>query len=341
MNKQDFKIIISRTDNLGDVVLTLPIAGYLKSIYPHSIVYFIGKKYTQPLIEGCSYVDFFLDRDDVIKNPGSLKTVHADIIIFIFPDKDLAQISKKVKIPIRIGTSHRWFHWIYCNKLVGFSRKKSDLHESQLNFKLLKPLGISTEIGLNQIIGFYGLKNSPFGISDIAIDPQKINLIIHPKSKGSAKEWGLDNYFNLINSLDDQKFKIFITGVQQEGDDIFNEKPELLAHPQVVNLTGKLSLQQMITFIGQVDALLACSTGVLHISAALGKFSLGIFSPMRPIHPARWQPLGKNASYLVLDKECNDCRKKPDCACIKAITVAEVKKQLEEFAQKKSSFNLD
>ncbi|MEI7616388.1 MAG: hypothetical protein WCJ54_06705, partial [Actinomycetota bacterium] len=34
-----------------------------------------------------------------------------------------------VKIPIRIGTSRRLYHWFYLNKPVTLSRKKSDLHE--------------------------------------------------------------------------------------------------------------------------------------------------------------------------------------------------------------------
>ena len=44
-------LIISRTDNLGDVILTLPLAGYLKSIKPSIKIFFIGKAYTKPVIE--------------------------------------------------------------------------------------------------------------------------------------------------------------------------------------------------------------------------------------------------------------------------------------------------
>ena len=40
------------------------------------------------------------------------------------------------------------------------------------------------------------------------IDPQKFNLILHPKSKGSAPEWGLNNFEKLIRLLPKDKFKI-------------------------------------------------------------------------------------------------------------------------------------
>ncbi|MFY7787737.1 MAG: glycosyltransferase family 9 protein, partial [Thermoflexibacteraceae bacterium] len=75
------KIILSRTDNLGDVVVTLPLAGYLKQVFPKTQIGFIGKKYTQPIIENCEHIDFFLDREEVLREPQHLQ---ADYIIFIF-----------------------------------------------------------------------------------------------------------------------------------------------------------------------------------------------------------------------------------------------------------------
>ncbi|MDX1903943.1 MAG: hypothetical protein SFU27_07275, partial [Thermonemataceae bacterium] len=79
------KIIISRTDNLGDVVLTLPLAGFLKEQYPDSQLFFIGKAYTKALIKASKHIDFFLDRDFILKNPDELKLIAADAIIFVFP----------------------------------------------------------------------------------------------------------------------------------------------------------------------------------------------------------------------------------------------------------------
>lgn len=40
---------------------------------------------------------------------------------------------------------------------------------------------------------------------------------------------------------------------------------------------------------------------------------------MRPIHPGRWMPVGEKSKYLVLDKDCKDCKKSKDCHCIREI----------------------
>jgi glycosyltransferase involved in cell wall biosynthesis len=127
------KVIISRTDNLGDVILTLPLAGYLKSIDPTLKIYFIGKGYTKNIIEKSVFVDEFLDKDLILNDPSFLKSINSKNIIFVFPDRQLIAIAKSIGIDHRIATRHRWYNWIYCNYLVEFSRLNSPLHESQLN----------------------------------------------------------------------------------------------------------------------------------------------------------------------------------------------------------------
>jgi heptosyltransferase III len=325
------RIIISRTDNLGDVILTLPLLGYLKSEMPDIRIYFLGKKYTQPIIDHCIFVDEFLDRDEVLKYPQELERVRADSIIFIYPDRDLARLAKKAGINYRVATSHRWYNWFYCNQVVDFSRIRSNLHESQLNFKLLSPFKLAWDIDVEDLSSLYGLKAGNTDFGDL-LSKDRFNLIVHPKSKGSAKEWGLDHFEQLVKALPENEFKIFITGLKEEGDIIRREAPGLLEGGNVVDLTGRLSMDEMISFVGSANGLLACSTGVLHLASALGKFALGIYAPIKPVHPGRWKPIGPLANHLVLDKDCNRCGKNPVCECIRSITVNEVKSKLLEFA---------
>jgi heptosyltransferase III len=319
------KIIISRTDNLGDVILTLPLAGILKHEFKDCEIFFIGKAYTRPIIESSIFIDQFIDRDEVIKNNSVLKNINADIIVHVYPDKEIAKAAYKSKIPVRIGSSHRIHHWLYCNKRINFSRKNSTLHEAELNQKLLEPLGIIKR-PVSEIASFYGLeKVVPLNQNLIDLpDKNKFNLILHPKSKGSAREWPLDNYLALIKNLPAQKFQIFITGTVEEGKLIKEQKPEIFQIQNVCDLTGKCSLSELISFINSADGLLACSTGPLHIASALGKFACGIYPPVKPMHPGRWAPIGRKASFLALDKNCDDCRKSGKCACIASISVEEV-----------------
>jgi ADP-heptose:LPS heptosyltransferase len=329
-------IIISRTDSIGDVILTLPLAGYLKSIYPEKRILFMGRSYTKPIIDACVNIDGFINwstleeskDDDVIQE---LKKIEADVFIHVFPDKRIARIVKRAGIPVRIGTTHRLYHFTTCNYKVDFSRKNSEYHEAQLNFQLLKPLGLKYFPGKEMIPDYYGMKQIkelPKSFKQL-LDTEKYNVILHPKSKGSAREWGLDNFSLLVDRLKSMPVKVFVSGTPDEGEIM---QSFLKKHREdVTDLTGKMTLDELISFINHADALVAASTGPLHIAAALGKRAVGLYPPIKPMHPERWGPLGTKATYLKYKNECSYCKsnKKP-CLCMERITPEHVLKCLEK-----------
>jgi ADP-heptose:LPS heptosyltransferase len=302
-------------------------AGYIKKCFPQSKIYFLGRSYTKDIIALSEHVDEFLNYDEVEKADEETGTemigkIKADVFIHVFPKKEIASLAKKAGIPLRVGTTNRLYHWFTCNKLIRLSRKNSSLHEAQLNMKLLSFLSIPTDIELKNVKDFYGFTHIPALDASYAlwIDPSKINVILHPKSKGSAREWGLENFSKLVTLLPKDKFKIFISGTKEDGE----KMPGLIRNPDVTDLTGKLSLQQFIAFIAHTDALVAASTGPLHIAAALGKKAIGLFSSRRPIHPGRWMPLGEKAEALVHDTACENCMQKKDCDCIQKINPQQI-----------------
>lgn len=336
------RILISRTDNIGDVILTFPMIGLLKRKYPEAQIYFLGKTYTKHLIKLNKNIRGFLNYDELVakteeKQIAYLKSFGFDVVIHVFPRKDIAKICKKARIRKRIGTAHRIYHWFTCNKLVFFSRKRSNLHEAQLNIKLLKPFKIKIP-PLNEIHLYYDLKKPSLDDDkkivdyyyekiniDNFIDPNRINLIIHPKSKGSAIEWGLNNFAELLELLPENKYKIFMTGTKAEGE-LLKDFSQLYKD-KITDVTGIFDLEQLIYFISITDGLIAASTGPLHIAAALGKFTVGIFSPTRPIFPKRWAPLGRNAKYVVN----TNCKPTKGDDCVTSIEAKKVREIIYNF----------
>ena len=57
MPAANFKILISRTDSIGDVILTLPMAGLIKKNYPDSVIFFLGRTYTKETIALSKHID--------------------------------------------------------------------------------------------------------------------------------------------------------------------------------------------------------------------------------------------------------------------------------------------
>src|SRR5687768_7322511 len=155
----------------------------------------MGKSYTKPVIEACRHVDEFIDVDDFMQQPVLIGGEPAECIIHVFPVSRIAKRARALGIPLRIGTTNRLYHWFTCNKLVKLSRKKSNLHEAQLNLVLLKPLGIHASYALQEMAPLFGLaKIQPLPAQFAAlIQKNRYNLIIHPKSQGNGREWPLEN----------------------------------------------------------------------------------------------------------------------------------------------------
>lgn len=328
------KIIISRTDSIGDVVLTLPLAGFLKKRFPGTKIIFLGRSYTRPVLDACENVDEFADWTHIRslqpkEQIKALSNLKADAIIHVFSNSEITALAKKAGIPVRIGTYNRQYHWLSCNYQVWLSRRHSPLHEAQLNFKLLSPLGITEILPLEDIPEYYGLHgiNPLPGELRNLLSEKRYNLILHPKSKGSAREWGSGNFAALANMFPGSQFRIFVTGTKTEGD-ILMEEGFFQKAPHVFNLTGRLELDQLIIFLGKADGIVAASTGPLHLAAALGKVALGIYPPIKPMHPGRWAPIGKNASFLVADKKCDECRNGSPCLCMQEVSPEAVYERL-------------
>ena len=337
-----FTFLVSRTDAIGDVVLTLPVCGRLKQLFPGCRVVLIGRTYTAPVAAACPWVDDFLNLDDLLKESEAVQVAAlgfyaAAAILHVFPNKALARLAQKAKIPLRIGTRNRWQHWLTCNRLVALSRRHSPLHEAQLNLKLLQPLGDAFGPSLAEIAQLVRLQ------AHEAVAPQlqqllnqrrpgQLNVILHPRSRGSAREWGLDNFAQLARLLHQADHRVFISGTAAEGEELsawLQQNAAFLA----ADLTGQLSLPQFIAFIAAADGLVAGSTGPLHLAAALGRHALGLYPPIRPMHPGRWAPLGPYAEFEVFDKpNCDDCRARPAaCTCIRAIEAAAVAARVGEW----------
>ena len=327
--------LVSRTDAIGDVVLTLPVAGTLKQQVPGCRVVFIGRRYTAAVVAACPWVDEFLDADELFALPeaaqvAALQTYQAAAIVHVFPNQKLARLARQARIPVRIGTRNRWFHWLTCNRLVALSRRQSPLHEAQLNLALLAPLG------LGALPPLAALTAAPYLRPTEPLDegwrtllqtrqPGQLNVVLHPRSRGSAREWGLENFGQLAQLLHTAGHRVFVTGTAAEGAELadwLTTNAEFLT----ADLTGQLVLSQFIAFIGAADGLVAGSTGPLHLAAALGRHALGLYPPIRPMHPGRWAPLGPLAEFLVFDRpDCTDCRAQPAaCTCIRAIAPAAV-----------------
>lgn len=296
-------IVISRTDGIGDVILTLPMIGALRTYFPEAKITLLGRSYTAPIAAGCSHINAFANWDEVstahpagAKQADFIRQLNADVIFHVFPRKEVVRAAYTAGCPIRVATGRRWHTLKHANRKVWYSRKGSSQHEAVLNLRMLEAIGLQPELSDERMIADYGFSPA-VPVPELAktFTAQQKTVLLHPLSHGSALEWPVEAFAALANQLCDAGIAVGITGTKKERDQL----GDLLPWERVTDFCGALSLDELIAVIGASGGVVAASTGPLHIAAALGRHALGLYSPKPPIYPTRWRPIGHYAEVLV------------------------------------------
>lgn len=318
-------ILICRNDNIGDVVLTLPITAWLKQHFPSVKISFMCRGYAAAVVRRCSTVDDVVECEGVMDDPVRyFRQSDIDTVIFAQPDRRFAIAAFKAGIKHRVGNARqKIYQLLFCNRRVRFSKRTTDLHEAQINFEFLRPFGLGSIPDLETIAGLYQFKPETDAQVGALLAPHRFNLIIHTKSNGHGREWPIGHFTRLADILKKQPdIHLWTTGSAAEGRWLEEHAAALLESQNVSNVCGKLTLAQLGVMISLADGLIASGTGPLHLSAALGQRTLGLFPPTRPMHPGRWAPVGRRAQSLFMPTSCPNCRERttPSCECMENIT---------------------
>lgn len=323
-------ILISRQDNIGDVILTLPMAAYLKQLNPKVKITLLCRAYAAPVVRYCDDIDEVVEIESIQHDLlGYLKHSDIDTVILAQPDRPLAKAAFRAGIRHRIGNARqKLYQLFFCNRRVRFSKGLTPNHESQINFEFLRPYGVTAPPQRSEIPALYHFSIPTDKNNAELLAPYTFNLVLHTKSNGHGREWPIAYYQALAEALSKQPdVHLWLTGSVKEGEWLQQHAEALLHMPTVTNLCGKQSLAQLSSFIYQADGLIASGTGPLHLSAAIGQRTLGLFPPTRPMHPGRWAAIGRRASNLYqAESSCPGCsqREQITCACMQAITPAAV-----------------
>ena len=300
------RILVCRTDAIGDVAVTLPIAGFLKSVNPGLQVDFLTRSYAAPVAQAAVSVDGVVVWDGSDAVDWSVY----DAAILAFPDATVARQLQQSGVPIRVGTRRRWPFAQFVNIHNNASRKASGRHEAWHGMDLA--LSMHPAPGLNRPglripddawawQAWGELRAEPWSaVADEVkgaaewIVPGRRHIILHAGSNNSATNWPLERYVASMEAFLISGCRVLWTGTAAEGEPL-NEV--LHSHKDVVNTTGKLSLHQLLSLISACDGLIASSTGPLHMAAGLGVPCTGLYAAEAPMWPERWHPLGAQAQW--------------------------------------------
>lgn len=342
MTDQLKNILLIRTDRIGDVVLTTPVASVLHQKIPNVRVSFLTRAYTAELLKYHQDIDEVLVYNPDGKHNGirgmwrlsrQLAAKNFDAAILFYPRLELAMAIRLAKIPLRIGSGYRGYSFLL-NRRIYEHRKHGQKHELDYNFSLLSSLNINPQ---GPVIFNFSL--SPQLISWWNESSAKLKIgtkyaIIHAGSGGSAPNLVFDQYCALISHiLQNSDLQIVLTG--DESEKAFNEKfISRFQGKHIINLAGQFSLEQLMAVINKSRLFISSSTGPLHIANAFNIPILAFYCPAAPCSPKRWGPYNQQ-QWVMVPKvtPCKSCimEKCPHGNCLEKIKTREMIIKLEEL----------
>ena len=304
---KDFKrILIVRTDRIGDVVLTTPAVKALRLFYPKAFLAMLVSSQTKDLVQGIPFIDEVIvdDRNEKYQRWRFFNLVNLirrerfDLAVIFHTKKRTNSLCFFAGIPMRLGYRNNKFGFLLTHKINDL-RPEGKKHEAQYCLDVLKGLGIESE----DLQTTVPLRNECEQWADDFINTHNLAgeklFAIHSGSSCPTKKWPAHKFVALIAALQ-EKYPgkvVLVGGVDNvETASIIKEGGQ----GNVLDLTGQTSVGQLASLLKRCYMLISNDSGPVHVGDAVGTPVVSIFTRNQPgINPERWRPLSPRSRAVV------------------------------------------
>ncbi|MFA5038254.1 MAG: glycosyltransferase family 9 protein [Candidatus Omnitrophota bacterium] len=328
------RILVARTDRLGDVLLSTPALRALRDRYPSSFIAVMVSPYTRSLVEGNPYVDevIVFDKD---KEKGLLATLafsrrlarfSFDLAIVLHPTFRVHLVTFLAGIRDRIG--YDWKAPYFLTRALPHRKQEGLKHEMEYNFDLLREAGVD-ETCVQMHIPLD--KASEERMEDffnrvVAGGPGPV-IALNPAASCPSKLWPVEKFARLSDELQKQLGArvLVITDAAHRSisEQLFN-----LVSIRPVDCSGMFSVSELASLLKRCSLLISNDSGPVHMAVAVGTPVISIFGRNQPgLGPRRWGPVGPRDIALHKPAGCSPCLAH-DCQkgfeCLASIGIEEV-----------------
>jgi ADP-heptose:LPS heptosyltransferase len=309
------KILVIRFSSIGDIVLTTPVVRCLKQQLGADI-HFLTKRNFEKILLSNPHIDrvFSIEKktSEVIK---LLKAEGYDAVV------DLHVNLRSLQIKLALGVRSYSFDKLNFEKWLMTNFKINRLPHSHIVDRYLKtvePLGVKND---GKGLDFFIPKEDEIDvISDVKFQipkekSQDSSFIIHHSSLkfvafviGAAhatKRLPTEKIIDICNQI---QLPIYLLGGKEDA-----ERGALIcakSNSYVVNLCGKLNLNQSASVVKQASKVVTHDTGLMHIAAAFGKDIVSIWGNTIPeFGMTPYLPSANSKIIEVTDLSCRPCSK--------------------------------
>ena len=303
------RIIVSRTDKIGDLILSIPSFFMIKKMYPNAELVVLVRKYNYEIVKNLPYIDRIMKIDEYSQSDLIEKIAYfkADVFIALYNDSFVAKLARASKAKIKIGPISKLSSIFTYNKGVWQKRSKSIKNEGKYNLDLVRKLNKELYQKVYELNTKLYYEEKHRNAAELFFKMNDIKgqaLVINPFIGGSAKNIKDEEYANLIMNFkrSSSEVAVIITchiSEEERGENLVKNSLE----KGVYLYANGGELLNIAAIIDRADVYLGASTGPTHIAGALKKRIVAIYPAKKTQSPIRWGILGNDkVFYLIPDK---------------------------------------
>ena len=284
------RILLSRPDRLGDMVITTVCLSPLKETFPDACIGMIGHSEMASLFEGHPFVDTFIALDNFANLEKQIKAFQADLSIHCDPNTNVAKAGSNAEIPYRIGYEQ---DAPFLTKSYRNTKKEGTKHEAEFVFDLLAPLGVSTpKAGFQTSVTSAPLPSS-------LVLPEEF-MVFHLGSHGNKARLPEYLFLEVMPWLWEQHQVCTVLIGSDDEKTLNNNFCAKLNNPEWIhNVCGMLNPAELLTLLGKAKGFVGRDSGPAHLAAAAGVHTFCYMPATRPdISLVRWKPLGPKVEVM-------------------------------------------
>ncbi len=305
--------VILQPGAIGDCILTLPLAAFMKEILGLGGVDILGHSEYIGILPGRTCIDSISSIDSI-----DLHRLFVETKVFNLIDRDplIHAFSAYAWIATFIGGLDSNFE----QNLI-FTANCS--HSAEIITMSLKPpksfSGHLTDFYIQHFIDQSGLPLQPWQVPhgdclikttemDIAKGKELLKgmrlgsgkklVVIQPGSGGLHKCWHLDNFLAIAKKLISEGIEVIFLLGPAELDRFSTESIKKIEG--IAKYIRDLSLEQVLELLSHANAFIGNDSGITHMAAGLGVRTLAVFGPTNPVV---YKPIGPDVTIFVDDTE--------------------------------------
>lgn len=293
------KILIVRTQKLGDMMTFLPTIEGIHRMFPSSHITLLCRRAGFEVARRIPYLENILVDDfkrDLLRGIGTY-----DLLFISSQDSAWVQLKKQMDIKYAIGVLPESLkgiclkHRLQYNRLFTVTeRYKQNEHEVNRNLRLLDIIGQDRSILRDTNLWITAYERE----SVLSLCPKSKSplVVISPSGSKTSRNWAPKHFASLCELLiQNIGVKIVLAG---QGELAEKQSREILANMKkpVLSLVNQTTFGEFSALIERTELLISVDSGPIHIASYLNRPVIAIFGPG---DYERWRPWHSSASLSV------------------------------------------